>query len=81
MASSSMTRKDNKGQRQESIEEYKIEAWKLVNWVQKEKKKCPGVNGVYWSWHSRWLLEEPLALPLMCIFAISALALCYSHYD
>ena len=34
-----MTRKDNKGQRQESIEEYKIEAWKLVNWVQKEKKK------------------------------------------
>lgn len=42
-----MTRKDNKGQRQESIEEYKIEAWKLVNWVQKEKNKCLGVDGVY----------------------------------
>ena len=39
VASSSVTGKDNKGQRQESIEEYKIEAWKLVNWVQKEKKK------------------------------------------
>lgn len=39
VASNSMTRKNNKGQRQESIEEHKTEAWELVNWVQKEKKK------------------------------------------
>lgn len=47
-----MTRENNKGQRQESIEEHKTEAWELVNWVQKEKTSL-GVNGVYRSWHSR----------------------------
>lgn len=52
VASNSMTRENNKGQRQESIEEHKTEAWELVNWVQKEKTSL-GVNGVYRSWHSR----------------------------
>lgn len=46
VASNSMTRENNKGQRQESIEEHKTEAWELVNWVQKEKTSL-GVNGVY----------------------------------
>lgn len=41
MASSPVTRQDSEGQKLKSVEENKNEDWRLVNWVQKEKKKMP----------------------------------------